>query len=320
MDNFEQLTGMDREIWAEELEDFVPQQIFDAHVHLWSNSCMPDGKSNFTDHGFEDVDRFSKMVFPGRKVDHLLLGTPVPGMDVVYFNRFLAGEMAKSRLKLASAIVSPELSADMLDDTIKKYHFCGLKPYRIFAADPANCRITDYLPESLLEVADHHKLSITMHLAKMDGIADPENMADLENLTRRYPQIRWILAHCARAFNPYTLEKNVFKLREISNIYYDLSAVCDARSMYLLFKHEDISRLMFGTDNIMAGGVHAKYIAWGKGWQFFSGMELPHCRGEAVLVCYEQLRAMKQACDMAGVTSQQQRDIFYFNAKRFFGF
>ena len=320
MDNFEQLNDMDREIWAEELEEFVPHRIFDAHVHLWSNACMPDGPSAFADCDFETIDRFSRMVFPGREVDYLMLGTPVPGMDEEAFNRFMAGEMAKARLKLAATIVTPAVTPGSLAEAIEKYHFCGLKPYRLFAADPANCRITDYLPESLIEIADHYNLCITMHMAKMDGIADPENLADLQYLTGRYPNVCWILAHCARAFNPYTLEKNVFKLREMSNIRYDLSAVCDARSIYLLLKHEDTSRLMFGTDNIMAGGVHAKYITWGKGWQYFTGMDLPHCRGGATFVCYEQLRAMKQACDMAGITSQQQQDIFYGNAKRFFGF
>ena len=94
------------------------------------------------------------------------------------------------------------------DELVRRHRFAGLKPYRSFASDPANCRIADYFPEAQMEVADHHRLAVTLHMAKFDGIADPENLADLADLTRRYPHIRWILAHCARAFNPYTLESS----------------------------------------------------------------------------------------------------------------
>ena len=31
------INDFDREIWYEELEDFVPAKIFDAHSHLWHN-------------------------------------------------------------------------------------------------------------------------------------------------------------------------------------------------------------------------------------------------------------------------------------------
>ena len=141
-------------------------------------------------------------------------------------------------MKLGSTIVVPEMQAEELDAFVRQYHFTGLKPYRLFAADPAQCRIRDYLPEALIEVADAHGLAITLHLSRFDGIADPANQQDLAELTRRYPRVRWILAHCARGFHPYTLEKSVFFLRTLPNLWYDLSAVCDVYSHYLLMKHE----------------------------------------------------------------------------------
>ena len=38
MHQYEKITDFDREIWREELEDFVPAKIFDAHTHLWDNA------------------------------------------------------------------------------------------------------------------------------------------------------------------------------------------------------------------------------------------------------------------------------------------
>ena len=320
VNKYEVLTPFDREIWQEELEDFVPPFIFDAHTHLWDRRFAPSENCRTPEVGFDDLNAWSKQVFPSRKIGFLLLGTPVAGMKLDGFHEFMAREIAKSPFHLGSTIVTPAVQPEELDSLIGQYHFCGLKPYRLFADDPANCRITDYFPEGLIEVADRHRLCITMHMAKFDGIADPQNLADLRYLTGRYPHVRWILAHCARAFNPFTLEKNIFLLRDLPNLWYDLSAVCSARSHYLLMKHENTSRLLFGTDNIFAGGIHGSYITWGKGWEFFRGMEVGHCRKDATLVCYEQLRAMKQAADMAGLSRGQVESIFFRNAVNFFGF
>ena len=317
MAEYEKLTGFDREIWYDELEEFVPQKIFDAHTHLWNNRyCPADTIWSNTD--FARLDEFSRMIFPGREISYQLLGTPVAGLDIDGYHRFMAEEIAKSPCHIGSTIVTPEMTPEYLDDVIRKYHFSGLKPYRLYAADPANCRITDYLPESLIEVADANKLCITMHMSRFDGIADKDNLADFKYFTSRYKNVRWILAHCARAFNAYTLEKNIFELRDMPNIFYDLSAVCDCRSHYLLFKHEELSRIMFGTDNIDAGGVHGNYITWGRGWQYFPGMDVPHCRKDATYVCYESLRSIKQAADMAGLNRVDIENIFYGNAMKFF--
>ncbi len=319
MELYEKLTDFDREIWAEELEGFVPAKVFDAHTHLWNQACCKT-PTKYKDHDFAVLDSWSKEVFPNRELDYQLIIMPDLGLDFDKQNEFMAGEIAKTRNHVGCTIITPDVTPKRLADAIEKYHFTGLKPYRIMAKDPANCRITDYFGEDLIEVADEYKLSITMHMSRFDGIADPDNLADFQYFTKKYKNVRWILAHCARAFNPFTLEKNIFVLRDMPNIYYDSSAVCDARSIYLLFKHEDISRIMFGTDNIVAGGVHAKYITWGKGWQYFRGMDVPHCRPDATLVCYENLRATKQAADMAGVTTADIEKFFYGNAAEFFKF
>lgn len=317
MREYEVVTDFDREIWYEELEDFVPKKIFDAHVHLWDNKFVSQ-ETNWMNTDFERLDAFSKALFPGREIGYQLLGTPVVGLDLEGYHQFMAQEIAKSPHRVGSTIVTPQMTPEYLDEVIKKYGFTGLKPYRLYAEDPANCRIADYLPESLIEVANANKLCITMHMSRFDGIADKENLEDFRVFTAKYPNVRWILAHCARAFNAYTLEKNIFALRDMENLYYDLSAVCDCRSHYLLFKHEKLSRIMFGTDNVDAGGVHAKYITWGKGWQYFTGMDVPHCRKDSTYVCYESLRSIKQAADMAGLSKSDIEDLFYNNAMNFF--
>lgn len=318
------ISDFDREIWAAELEDFVPSRVFDAHAHIWNDAvCYGKNDNNWRslryDAGFDELDAWNRQVFPGRELDCQLLGSPIPGCVFPLVHAFMAAEAAKSPHRIVSTCVGPGMTAEELDAAIRKYRFTGLKPYRLFAADPANCRITDYFPEPLIEVADQHRLNVTLHMARFHGIADPVNQEDLRMLTAKYPRVRWILAHCARAFNAFTLEKSIFFLRDLPNIWYDTSAVCDVRSHYLLMKHEKIERLMFGTDNIIAGGDHGKYVTWGRGWQFFAAGRQPHCVSDNTLVVYEQLRAQKQAADMAGLSRDDLEKLFHANAEKFFG-
>ena len=223
------LTDFDREIWAEELEDFVPQKVFDAHAHLWDDSAA--GTHDNPQYGMRlDVDHevvrdWNARCFPNRKLGFLLLPTPLPGADVEMHNEFMGAEIAKSDLKLGSALVTPALTPEKLAESVKKYHFVGLKPYRLFAEDPDLCRITDYLTEPQIEVANEFSLAVTLHLSRPEAIADPDNLNDLRYLSGRYPKVRWVLAHCARAFNSYLMEKAIFQLRDIPNIWYDTSAV-----------------------------------------------------------------------------------------------
>ena len=191
-----------------------------------------------------------------------------------------------------------------------------MKPYRLFAPDPRCARIRDFLPEPLLEVINEYGRAVTLHLSMPDGADSPQNLADLKYLTKKYPNIKWILAHCARAFNSIFLEKSIHILKHLPNIYYDTSAVNDLYTHYLLLKHESIDRIMFGSDNVAAGCDRGKYITYGRAWQFYPGVEqLEHCDGRATLVVYEQLLQQKRAADILELSNNAINKLFCKNAE-----
>ena len=64
-----------------------------------------------------------------------------------------------------------------------------------------------------------------MHLSKKYGVADEENINDLIFLSEKYPNVKWILAHCARSYSAWGIEKAAKKLRVLKNIWYDLSLI-----------------------------------------------------------------------------------------------
>ena len=312
-------TEFDRMIWEEELSGFVPQKIFDAHAHIWNDRfALPEtAESPFRiTAGLAEMRAHTEQLFPGRESHFFMLGTPLPVFDFEGDHVWAAAEAEKDNGNSATAIlVTPQMSPDKLADFVKKTNVRGFKPYRLYAADPANCDITDYLPEAQIEVANHYKMIVVLHLSKPDGAANERNQKQLADFDKRYPNVTWQLAHCARAFNPFTLEKSIHFYKELEHICYDSSAVCDLYSHYLLMKH-DRKRMMFGTDNIVAGSDHGKYITWGKAWEFFPGMDREFCDSRSTFVVYEQLRCQKRAADILNLSSTEIEDLFYNNAQR----
>lgn len=312
----------DRDIWAAELETFVPGEVFDAHTHIWSEefatAATPESGMRY-ETGYDGMADFTGACLPGRKAGFLLMGIPLPHLRFEAYAEWCAAEAAKGPDCAFAVVVDPKMPPEILDGIVRRTGAHALKPYRLLAADPDRCDIRDYLPEALIEVADAHALVIVLHISKPGGIADPKNLSDLEELTRRYPRVTWQLAHCARAFNAATLEQSLPRLKAMDHICYDTSAVCDPFSHFLLFKHEDPSRILYGSDNILAGGPHGKYITFGRGWKnYVEEKELGYCDGRLTLICYEQLRAMRQAAVAAELSADALAAIFSGNARRLY--
>jgi Amidohydrolase len=311
----------DRAFWDSELESFVPGTVYDMHAHLWTEKGQehlgPVDSVLRAEVDFAGLLDWSANVFPGRECHFLVLGTPIPGVDRVSQNQWLAQEIAADSASVAGMIVTPATTQSELNNGLQsKFH--AVKPYRLFAPDPRCAGITDFLPESLLEVINFHRKAVMLHLSMPDGADSSRNIADLQYLTKKYPNIKWILAHCARAFNATFLEKSIHKLKNLPNIWYDTSAVNDLYSHYLLLKHENLDRIMFGSDNVAAGCERGKYITYGRAWQFFPGWEqLEHCDPRATLVVYEQLLQQKRVADMLELSTGDIDKLFRLNAETF---
>ena len=315
-------TDFDREVWVSGLDEYVPSVVYDMHTHMWSEAhagtAETTGGRLRTEFNYQDHLVWAQDLYPGREFHLLVLGTPVVGMDAPAHNHWLAEELKSDPTSVINMMVTPDMTAEFIAAEVVKYGFLGLKPYRTFAPDPGSAPIADFLPEHQIEVAHDMGLAITMHLSKFSGAADPENQADLERYTKEYSGAQWILAHCARGFNSFTLEESIHFLKGLPNVWYDTSAVNDLYSHYLLMKHEDRKRIMYGSDNIVAGCERGKYITYGRAWSHHTGTDdLPHCDPRATLVIYEQLHQERQVADMLALTAAEIEDHFSKNAVRF---
>jgi len=324
-----EFTEFDKKIWEKELEDFVPDSVFDAHCHIWSEAFKKNNTQDTSglrmEIALEDLHRWSLTLFPGRNMGYVPLPTPLKDIDYSGHNDWTAAEAHSAKSVgiplpvIPTMLVVPGMDKDEISLRAERDGVKVLKPYRVYADDPKNGVITDFFPETFMEAADEHHLAVTLHLSKETGSADEQNLKDLALFTRKYPNIRWILAHCARAFNSVHLEDAVHRLAKMENVFVDTSAVNDTYTHYLLFKYFDREKILFGTDNVAAGSARGKYITFGYGWEGYVGKEsLEHCDSRCTFIVYEQLRCQKQAAEMIDLTKSEIENLFYRNSMKFF--
>ncbi|MFQ5732050.1 MAG: amidohydrolase family protein [Planctomycetaceae bacterium] len=320
-------TEHDRQIWEEELDRFVPRRVFDAHSHLFNRAHLPaDATNTWSDADLSTLRSWAGRLYPGRETHFLVLGTPVPGIDVAAHNRWAIRQVQTDPQSRINRLVTPACRDEDIRCDVDDSGVIGLKPYRVFSVtgDIAECRICEFLPHAQLELADELGLWVTMHLSRFHGCADAENLNDLEEYTtRRYPNVRWILAHCARSFTYWPIREAIDRLRDLPNIWYDVSAVTDVRPLITLFSREDVSRILYGSDGVDSTYFHGQYVALGRAWQALDvskrDLRFPHCDGRPILAIYEQLLAMKQAAEIAGLSPADIEAIFWRNAAETFG-
>ena len=326
------ITDLDRRIWDDELDEFVPRQIFDVHTHIyrWAFNLDPGkdagafGKMfipKWTEANWELADACEAQLMPGREVHRLAFPFPWPHpCDFAGSTTFLAQQVAKDPRSAGLLLVHPGMSADEAEADIDRYRLLGFKPYRFYAStgDAVNCRIPEFMPEHLIEVAHRRNLIIMMHVSKRDAIADPENIADMLRLCEKYPNARWILAHCARSYSAWAIEAAAKQLRGLPNVWYDVSSVCESDAITALYTGVGADRVMYGSDDIPVGVLRGKYIAYGRAWAYLSetnhSMSLSHCDGRMTYTRYEQLRAMRRAAQQLGMTRLQNEALFHDTA------
>ena len=328
-----EIRDVDKRIWEEELEDFVPQKIYDAHVHIYLPEHDLEGKHfasldwihQYTprmDH--QELRRTHELLFPGREVHSLLFGWPFDKVDFDGINQFVTEQASLNRLSVPFMLVPPTISQDYLAKQIDSGGFLGLKPYLVWTKERWNASITDIIPEKLLEVADEKKLIITLHLSKKTGVADEQNIKQLVYLSGKYPKVRWIMAHAARACSVvWPLERAIDRIKDLPNLWYDVSSVTNSNVYSLLFRKVPLERIMYGSD-IPSDLARGKLIGFGYAWALMTEdviahLDTDHCDCRPTFVLYETLRSARWAILREGFSREQIEDFFFNNAVKLLG-
>jgi glutamate-1-semialdehyde 2,1-aminomutase len=329
-----ELTDADREFIAREVEPFLPGRVFDAHAHLFCadhyapGTRPPQQEGNPERLGLAEYRRYAEWIHPGgRTVGGLFFGLAFTG-DRDANNAFVAAEVAKGREHGLTAygqlIVAPDMDPDLVREQVRQGGFVGLKCYHTLAhvdGPTWQAAIEAYLAEEHVRVAHELGLSITLHMVRDRALADPRNQATIRRYCERYPNMRLILAHAARGFNPWHTIEGIGSLRGLGNVWFDTSAVTEAGAFEAIVETMGHTRLLYGSDFYISH-LRGRCVAVGDSfhWLYAEDMHLAerHITLQPVLVGLESLRSLRLAARRLKLTDSQIEDIFYNNAAQLF--
>ncbi len=329
-----QFTDADREFLARAVEPALPDKIFDAHAHLFRHDHYAAGtvpahlEGTPSAIGLDVFREYIDWLHPNqRTVGGLFFGLAFQG-DRDGNNDYIATECAKGLdagfHALGQMLIAPEMDAEYVRETVRRQKFVGLKPYHIMSKGDGPtflAPIEDYLTEEHVRIAHEEGLSITLHMVRDRALADPVNQATIRRYCETYPNMRLILAHAGRGFNPWHTIEGIDSIRGLDNVWFDTSAVTEAGAFEAIvdtFGHE---KLMYGTD-FHVSHMRGRCIALGDSfhWIYAEEMNLheKHTNLKPVLIGLESLRSLILAFHRLKLSDKQIEDIFYTNAVNLF--
>ena len=142
------------------------------------------------------------------------------------------------------------------------------------------------------------------------NLADEENFSYIDRMTDKYPDTPVVLAHCARAFAGWTAVREIPKLADRENIWFDLSAVCETGPMMASILKTAGKRTMWGSDwPVCLNRGRVVSLVDDQQWLLDDNY---------AYVGAENLFAFYQAALLLALDATQVEDIFYNNACRLF--
>ncbi len=318
----------DLEFFHRELDSFVPDTIFDAHAHLYElwhwkvRTALAAGPESATMEVFQEQIQW---ITPGRETHGLFFGAGLHEGTYRASNEFLAGEAAKDPKSRGQLIVSPRQDPEEVRQEVRRLSMVGLKVYHLFVENRPSSHdseIDEFLTEEHARIAHEEGLSVTLHMVKPRALADPGNQAKIRYLCESYPNLRLILAHAGRSFNPHHTIEGIHSLEGIPNVWFDTSAVTEAGAFEAIVDTFGHQRLLWGSDYPIS---HFRGRCVGIGDQFLWLYEdsvdwkrISHVEIQPYLVGMESLRAVKLAATRLRLTDSQVEDVFCNNGRKLF--
>jgi len=318
---------------AEELREFPPARVFDAHAHFWDEWAFGEAGA-FSDAGpqrgtfkvwrdhlapfFPDSNLIGGLFMP---VCHPAGDDPLRRLDAA--NRFLLRELQKAPDSRGHLFIAPEYPVETVVRYLENPHVVGFKPYHTWSRKKPTWQapMHAYLPEWAWELADERGLTITLHMVRDRAIADPVNQREIREMCTKYPNARLILAHGARCFHAPNAA-GLSALRGLTNVWFDTSAICEAAPLVAILKEFGTKRIMWGSDFPVCE-IRGRSVTIGDGfaWVQFDTLDWKSSQVPAnpVLVGLESLRALREAAGSFGLNRRDIEDVFCNNALRLLG-
>lgn len=317
----------DREFFARELDSFVPDRVYDAHAHIWNSDHGEQvvwEKGFPSDVGLDEYRQFIDVLHPSRPVSALFLSIPFDKDRRHETNEWVAKNVAQDPTCRGHFFIEPDDDPDWVRQEVRRLGLHGLKCYHLYAdmSPTWEAEIPSYLPERLVKIAGDEGWTITLHMVKSRCVADPGNLHWIRHYCETYPNMKLILAHSARGFQPSHNIEGLPKLQGLDNLYFDTSSNCEPHAHEAIIRFFGHERLMYGSDFYLS---HLRGRTFGANDSFVWAEENASIWNQKQLafvpslIGLEHLRSLKLACWSARLSDSAIEDIFWNNAARLFG-
>jgi hypothetical protein len=332
-------TDVDRAFWAEHLEPWLPHRIVDAHTHVVHPAHrvvpMTDArrKQYWVNEVFEPIDaptaeRCYRTVFPNRATTCVAFGMPDLDFDLDGGNTYLQRE-CPPRGWLSLAVIRPQWSQEKVAALLDAPSVIGVKPYySLISRNPETrdahleASIFEFLPHHLLEVVNDRRAWVTLHVPKAARLGHPDNLREVREIRRRYPDIVLVIAHLGRCYTEPHAREALPRLADDPGLFFDTAAVLNPACHRVALEHFGPQRVLYGSDNpilFMRGRRQYRERTYlnrtNYPFHFNRDREPPEVEATYTLCLYEDLRAIQQACAELGLVARPQIEaIFHDNA------
>lgn len=312
---------------AAEVQEQLPDRLFDTHAHLYRNSDLGNPRPDLTAQGPDTADmdawrtHLGKETGAERLVGGLFLPYPVKDGNVEAGNAFLLDQVNLSDMARGLIVATPDMDREKAEGYFQDPRIIGFKPYHVFADLPQSfdAPLEAYVPEWMWAMADRHGAVILLHLVRQAALSDPVNQEAILKLCTKYPKARLALAHAGRGFHAPNTIRALPALKELHNVYFDTSAICEPDALMAIVKTFGPQRLLWGSD-FPVSQQRGKCVTVGDAFSWICPRQIdtyptaPVCR--PTLVGLESLRAVTLMASLMDLSKQEREDIFYNNALR----
>jgi glutamate-1-semialdehyde 2,1-aminomutase len=323
-------TDLDRKL-AAEIQTRLPEQLFDAHAHLYDRSHLhlpAINPNNWFDQGPANggmevyLRQTDLQIGAGRWRGGLFFGFPTHHCDTATANRFVLDEIAPYPSSRALLLARPTDDPDALDKLLAHPQASGLKVYHHWSSHRPtfDATIETFLPEWMWQLCHKHHAAIMLHMVRTHALADEHNQHTIRTLCQRYPNVKLILAHAARGFNKWDTIQGVASLRGLDNVWFDTSGVCESEPFLAILREFGPRRLLWAGDFPITER-RGKCVSVGDRFSWIDPPTIDQANplGDpcpTLLVGLESTRAVLKSLDDFGASEQDRIDIFHDNAAR----
>jgi len=332
-------------LWADELKNWVPDSIFDSHIHLGPAEAMgpisrarqKEPLTTFASFTWQQAEAFYKSLYSGKRIVGLIgFGLPFREVDLELANRYIIDLMRDNPLIKGFVLSDPKDTKRTIrnfDNALRAaVRFSGVKPYYdLLGKSNYHTTMPEFIPRSLLEFMNREKLIMMLHTSGM-GMSVAENQEFIKMIAGDFPEIKIVLAHMGR----YLKVEQFFEffdsdVLDCPSVFLGMSSVTSVEVYQKVLSRRDLwSRLLFGSDLPYGLITGVEYFSKETGSIFITRQQyswsdpaiqkrFSELRKGLTYNTYHAIKALKDAAEALKLSASQldglKRQIFFENAQ-----